>query len=225
MSRSLGLSAEIVAYLAHANPAEHPALARCRAETAAHPMARMQISAEQGALMAFLARLINARLAVEVGVFTGYSALATALALRANAGPGARLYACDVSAEWTDLARGYWADAQVEDTIDLRIAPAGETLARLAEEGLAGRIDLVFVDADKTGYPGYYEQVLTLLRPGGLMLFDNVLWSGRVADPAQSEPDTLALRALADLVRDDARVDHVMTGIGDGLLLARKRGG
>lgn len=225
MSRSLGLSPDIVAYLAGANPEEHPVLARCREETAAHPMARMQISAEQGALMGFLARLINARLALEVGVFTGYSALATALALRANAGPGARLYACDVSAEWTDLARGYWAQAQVEETIDLRIAPAAETLAQLAEEGLAGRIDLAFIDADKTGYPGYFEQVLTLLRPGGLMLFDNVLWSGRVADPADQTPDTQALRALAQQVRADARVDQVMAGVGDGLLLVRKRGG
>jgi O-methyltransferase len=223
MSRSFGLTPQIIDYLAGANAPEHPVLARCRQETAAHPMARMQISAEQGALMAFLTRLINARLAVEVGVFTGYSALATALALRANAGPGARLYACDISKDWTDIARGYWAQAQVEDTIDLRLAPAAETLEALAAEGLTGRIDLMFVDADKTGYLAYYEKGLPLLRPGGLMLFDNVLWSGRVADTAEADADTVALRTLAATVRDDPRVEQVMTGVGDGLLLVRKR--
>jgi O-methyltransferase len=223
MSRSFGLGPEIVSYLAAVNPPEHPALAACRVATAAHPMARMQISPEQGAFLQFLVRLIDARIAVEVGVFTGYSALATALALRANAGPGAHLVALDVSEAFTAQARPFWQQAGVEGTIDLRIAPAADSLAALLEQGYAGRVDFIFVDADKTGYSTYLELGVQLLRPGGLMVFDNVLWSGAVADPAMSDADTDALRAVAAAARHDERVQATMVAVGDGLLLVRKR--
>lgn len=223
MSTSFALSPALVSYLAAVNPPEHPALAACREATAMHPAARMQISAEQGAFMAFLLRLIDARLAVEVGVFTGYSALAAALALRANAGPGARLFALDVSEEFTSLAKPHWEAAGVSSLIDLRVAPAAESLDGLLAEGFAGRIDFIFVDADKPGYPTYYEQGLALLRPGGLMLFDNVLWSGAVADPADQSSNTNALRAIAATAREDARVEATMVAVGDGVLMVRKR--
>lgn len=222
MSSSIGLGPDLIAYLASVNPAEHPALAHCREETAAlGGVARMQISREQGALMQLLARLVNARRAVEVGVFTGYSALAVALTMKALHGAQARLLACDVSQEWTDRARPHWRAANVDDVIDLRIAPAVETLDAALEAGERD-YDLAFIDADKTSYPAYFERCLGLLRPGGLMLFDNVLWSGRVADPSQTEADTQALRAVARLAQADPRVHAVMAGVGDGLLLCVK---
>ncbi len=223
MSRSLGLSPEIVAYLASANPPEHPALARCRAETAAlGQIARMQISAEQGALMQVLARLANAKRAFEIGVFTGYSSTALALTMKGLHGDSARLLACDVSEDWTARARSYWREAGVESLIDLHIRPATETLdARLAT-GEGGSYDLGFIDADKASYDAYYERGLKLLRPGGLMLFDNVLWSGAVADPAKQDEDTKALRAVAAKAKADPRVHAAMTSVGDGLLLCVK---
>lgn len=223
MSSSLGLTPEIVRYLAQANPPEHPALARCREETQAMPNARMQISAEQGAFMQILARMLRARRAFEIGVFTGYSALAVALALKDMHPVGARLLACDVNEEWTTKARGYWREAQVDDVVDLVIAPALDTLNARIAAGEGGAYDMGFVDADKTGYDAYYERGLELLRPGGVMLFDNMLWSGRVADPADTTPDTSALRALAHKARADARVHAAMTAIGDGLLIIVKR--
>jgi caffeoyl-CoA O-methyltransferase len=219
MSSSLGLTPEVVRYLADVNPPEHPALKRCRAETSALPMARMQISAEQGAFMQVIARMIGAKRAFEVGVFTGYSALATALTLKELNPAGAHLLACDVSEEWTTMARAYWRDAEVDDVIDLKLAPAAETLDAAIAAGQAGSFDLGFIDADKTGYDAYYERGLQLLRPGGVMLFDNVLWSGRVADPADTSDDTTALRALAHKAKGDARTHAVMTAIGDGLLI------
>jgi len=222
MSSSLGLTPELVAYLASANPPEHPALRRCREETAAMPNARMQISAEQGAFMQVIARMLNARRAFEVGVFTGYSALATAHTLKDMHGPAARLLACDVSEEWTTKARSYWREAQVDDVIDLRIAPAAESLAAEVRQGRAGAYDLGFIDADKTGYADYYELGLQLLRRGGVMLFDNVLWSGRVADRADTSADTTALRALAAKAKADSRVHAAMAAIGDGLLICVK---
>lgn len=224
MSISLGLAPEIVAYLARVNPPEHPELARCRAETAAlGGIARMQISAEQGAFMQLLARLIGAKIAFEVGVFTGYSSLATALTLKEMHGAGARLLACDVSEEWTSKARGYWRAAGVDDVIDLHLAPASETLDARIKAGEAGSYDLGFIDADKTGYDDYYERGLTLLRKGGLMVFDNVLWSGAVADPGNKTADTEALRALAQKGKTDARVHAAMVAVGDGLLMCVKR--
>lgn len=223
MSSSLGLSSQLVSYLARANPPEHPVLARCREETHALPQAQMQISAEQGAFMQILARMLNAKRAFEVGVFTGYSALATALTLKDAHGPAAHLLACDVSEEWATRARHYWREAGVDDVIELKLAPAIETLDAQIAAGQAGTFDFGFIDADKAGYAAYYEAGLSLLRPGGMMVFDNVLWGGRVVDPADTSADTSALRALAAKVRADARVYAVMTNIGDGLLLCLKR--
>jgi O-methyltransferase len=223
MSTSFALPTEIIAYLAAHNPPEHPALKACRAATANHPRAVMQISVEQGAFMAFLIQLMDARLAVEVGVFTGYSALTTILALRANAGPGARLFAFDISEEFTDLAKPHWAAAGVDKAIDLRIGPASDGLDGLIAEGYAGAIDVMFVDADKPGYATYYEKGLALLRTGGVMLFDNVLWNGAVTDPANQSDETVALRAVVELAQDDPRVHATVVAIGDGLLMVRKR--
>lgn len=223
MSTSLGLSPDLIRYLTQVNPPEHPALTRCREETAALPMARMQISAEQGAFMSVIARMIGAKRAFEVGVFTGYSALATALALKDMHPVGAHLLACDVSEEWTTKARGYWREAFVDDVIELVLAPAAETLSKRLDEGQAGTYDIGFVDADKTGYDAYYEHGLDLLRRGGVMLFDNMLWGGKVADPADTSADTTALRALAHKAKADHRVHAAMTGIGDGLLIVVKR--
>lgn len=222
MSTSFNLPPAIIDYLAHVNPPEHPALVACREATATHEKAMMQVSVEQGAFMSFLIRLMDARLAVEVGVFTGYSALVTALALRANAGPGARLFAFDISEEFTDLAKPHWQAAAIDYAIDLRIGQASEGLRNLCNEGYAGGIDFMFVDADKTGYGDYYEQGLALLRTGGVMLFDNVLWGGAVADPANDTQDTVALRNIAQTAQADPRVHAAFVAIGDGLLLVRK---
>lgn len=223
MSSSLGLSPELVRYLAHVNPPEHPALARCRDETARMPEAPMQISAEQGAFMALIARMIGAKRAFEVGVFTGYSALATALALKDMHPIGAHLLACDVNEQWTAKARLYWREAGVDDAIELVLARATDTMDERIASGQGGSYDFGFVDADKTGYDAYYERGLKLLRPGGVMLFDNMLWSGAVADPADTSADTTALRALAQKARSDARVHAAMTSVGDGLLMVVKR--
>jgi predicted O-methyltransferase YrrM len=198
---------------------ESPLQQRLRAETARLPMGGMQIGADQGVLLAFLVRLIGARNAIEVGTFTGYSALAVASALPA----GGRLVCCDVSEEWTAIARRYWAEAGVADRIELHLRPAQETLAELLRKNGAGAFDFAFIDADKTAYDTYYEACLALLRPGGLIAIDNVLWSGTVADPADQRPDTVALRAITAKVRDDSRVEACLLSIGDGVLLARKR--
>ena len=223
MSSSFGLPQSAIDYLVAANPAEHPALAACREATVNHPMARMQISPEQAAFLQFLIGLTEARIAVEVGVFTGYSALATALALRQSAGPGAHLIGLDTSTDYTDLAKPHWAAAGVEDIIRLRIGPAANSLQALIDEGYADTVDFIFVDADKTGYPAYYELGLELLHPGAIMVFDNVLWGGAVADPGITDADTEALRQTAEKARDDDRVTSTMIAVGDGLLLVRKR--
>lgn len=222
MSSSLGLTPEIVRYLAHVNPPEHPALARCREETRAMSNAVMQISAEQGAFMQVIVRMLNAKRVFEVGVFTGYSSTAVALTMKELHPVGAKLLACDVSEEWTTKARDYWREANVDDAIELVIAPAMETLKARIAEGQDGAYDFGFIDADKTGYADYYEAGLELLRPGGALLFDNVLWSGRVVDPADTSADTTALRALAAKAKADPRVHAVMTNIGDGLLICVK---
>ncbi|MBL8530405.1 MAG: class I SAM-dependent methyltransferase [Hyphomonadaceae bacterium] len=223
MSSSLGLSPELIRYLADTNPAEHPALVRCREETQSLPERRMQISAEQGAFMAALLRLIGARRMFEVGVFTGYSALVAALTLQDMHPAGARILALDISEQWTTLARNYWREANVEALIEVVIAPAVESMdARLAA-GEGGGYDFGFIDADKAAYDAYYERGLSLLRPGGVLLFDNMLWGGAVADPADTSRDTTALRALAHKAKADPRVHAVMLGVGDGLLLTIKR--
>jgi len=200
---------------------EPEVLAALRAETARLPMANMQIAPEQGQFMAFLVELIGAKRAIEIGTFTGYSALCVALAMP----PEGRIICCDISDEWTKIGKRYWAEAGVADKIDLRLAPANKTLdALLLAQSRQESIDFAFIDADKTGYDGYYERILRLLRPGGVVAIDNVLWGGSVADPGKNDPDTVAIRTLnAKLVKDE-RVTLSMVPIGDGLTLARKRG-
>lgn len=213
----LTLTPAVYEYLvAHTAPPDE-VLRDLAAETAAlGPISRMQIAVEQGAFLTMLARLTGARRAVEVGTFTGYSSICIARGLA----DGGRLLCCDVNPEWTAIARRAWTRAGLDDRIELRLAPALETLRALPA---ALEIDLAFIDADKTGYHAYYEELLPRLRPNGLIVFDNVLWSGSVADPAVQSDDTRALRALADHVHADPRVDHVMLAVADGLLLARKR--
>ncbi len=224
MSSSLGLAPEIVSYLASVNPAEHPALKKCRTETAQlGGVARMQISPEQGAFMQVLTHLTRAERAFEIGVFTGYSSLAVALAMKEMHGEDCYLLACDISEEWTARARTYWREAEVSEIVDLQIGPATKTLDAWLENDEAGSYDLGFIDADKTGYDDYYERGLELLRPGGLLLFDNVLWGGAVADPTDKTPDTAALRALASKVQVDDRVHAAMVGVGDGVLMCVKK--
>jgi caffeoyl-CoA O-methyltransferase len=179
----------------------------------------MQIAPEQGQLMTLLVQLLCARRALEVGVFTGYSSLAVALALPADG----RLVACDVSEEYTNVARRYWKEAGVDHLIDLRLKPALETLNELIAAGEQDSFDFAFIDADKRNYEGYYEAALRLIRPGGLIMADNVLWSGRVADPADQEPDTLALRAFNRKLHADSRIALSMIPLGDGFTLALKR--
>lgn len=224
MSASFGLTEPVREYIVAANRAEHPALLRCREETMAScPLARMQISPEQGAFLQMLVRMIHARRVIEVGVFTGYSSLAIALALQELHGEAAHLLACDVSEEWTSQARRHWDRAGVGRLIDLELAPAETTLQRKISHGLLGDYDFAFIDADKTGYDAYYEHCLQLLRVGGIMVFDNMLWGGDVADPAATSDDTQALRALAQKAKADPRVDLAFTSVGDGLLICLKR--
>jgi caffeoyl-CoA O-methyltransferase len=199
---------------------EAPLLRELRAETAAIPRGGMQIGTDQGAFMAILVRLIGARRCLEIGTFTGYSALVVAMALPSDG----RVVACDVSEEWTRTARRYWAKAGMTDRIDLRLGPARETLAGLVGAGAAGSFDFAFIDADKTGYDGYYEACLTLVRPGGLILLDNALQDGAVVDAARHEADTEAMRAINRKVRDDPRVEAALLTIGDGVMMARKLG-
>ena len=191
---------------------------RLREETARLPMAGMQISAHQGQQMALLARAVNARIAVEVGTFTGYSALAVAQALPADG----KLYCCDVSEEWTSIGRRYWREAGVEDRIELTIAPAIGTLDGLLKTGLAGKVDMAFIDANKNDYDAYYERCLQLVRKGGLILVDNVLWGGSVADPKDDSVDTKAIRALNAKLKADKRIDLALLSVGDGMSCALK---
>ena len=203
----------------HAHSLREPDVLRAlREETAKHPRAVMQISPEQGQFMALLAKLIGAKNCIEVGVFTGYSSLSVALALP----PGGTIVACDVSEEWTAIARRYWKLAGVDGNIALKLAPAQETLDALLAAGGAGKYDFAFIDADKTNYLAYYERILKLLRRGGLIAIDNTLWSGKVADAAENDADTASLRALNEFVHHDARVDMSLLPVGDGLTLARK---
>ena len=218
-NRSISLTDSLYEYLLSVSLRETELLRQLRAETAAFPEARMQIAPEQGQFMALLVRLMGARRCLEVGVFTGYSSLAVALALPDDG----RIVACDVSEHWTAVARRYWDAAGVSHKIDLRVAPALETLRALLADGAAGSYDFVFLDADKENYLRYYELALELLRPGGLIATDNTLWSGRVIDPANGEPSTVALRQFNERLHRDERVDLSLLPIGDGLTLARKR--
>jgi len=218
-TKTLGLDPRLKDYLLDHSLREDALARRLRDETARLPESRMQIAPEQGQFMALLVRLTGARRIVEIGVFTGYSSLCLARALPADG----HLLACDVSEEWTTVARRYWDEAGVAQRIELVLAPARDTLQARLEAGESATYDLAFIDADKTSYSDYYEACLELLRPGGLILVDNVLWSGRVADDADQDPDTLALRAFNRKLHHDERIDLSMLPLADGLTLARKR--
>lgn len=213
--KTIGLSGALETYYAAHAYREPEILKELRLETARLAQSAMQIGPEQGAFMNLLVKLTGARRILEIGTFTGYSALAMAL------GTEARITCADVSAEWTAIGQRYWRKAGVADRIDVHLDGGNAAIARLAKVE-TGQIDLVFIDADKTGYDGYYEGALNLLRPGGLVLIDNTLWSGAVADPSDKSADTAALRALNAKITRDSRVEFVLVPICDGLTMARK---
>ncbi|MDZ3837989.1 MAG: class I SAM-dependent methyltransferase [Rhodospirillales bacterium] len=217
-NRSIGLSDALYDYLLSVSLREPEILAELRRETMAMSERSMQIAPEQGQFMALLVRLAGARRILEIGTFTGYSALAMALALPAEG----RIIACDVSEAWTEIARRYWRRAGVAERIELRLAPALQTLDALIAEGGGGSFDFAFIDADKSRYLDYYERSLSLVRPGGLIAVDNTLWGGSVADPAKTDADTAAIRAFNAALHADPRVELSLVPIGDGLTLARK---
>lgn len=217
-NRTQRLDNQLYDYLNSISRQEPEILSQLRQETAQNPLARMQIAPEQGHLMTLLVQLMGAKKVLELGVFTGYSSLAVALALP----PQGKLVACDISQEYTAIARRYWQQAGVADKIELYLAPALETLERLLAEGEAGTFDFAFIDADKRNYSAYYEQTLQLLRPGGLIAVDNVLWSGRVADPQVNDNRTKAMREFNQKLHQDQRVFLSLLPIADGLTLVRK---
>ena len=219
MPRNIQLDDTLYRYILEHSVREPAILRELHDETATMPHAGMQIGADQGQLMGLLAKLVGAKRCIEIGVFTGYSSLAVALALPEDG----RIVACDVSEEWTAVARRYWQKAGVASKIDLRLGPATETLDGMLAKGEAGTYDFAFIDADKGNYLAYYERCLKLLRSGGLIAVDNTLWSGEVAKPENQKPDTVSLRAFNDALHRDERVDMAMLTVGDGLTLARKR--
>jgi len=218
-ARTLQLTAPLRDYVLAHGARETPVQRALRAATQRMPRASMQIGAEQGALMALLVRLMGARRCIEIGTFTGYSALAVALALP----PRGKIVCCDLSEEWTSIARRYWKRARVTRKIDLRLGPALETLDALLARGGAGRYDFAFIDADKENYAGYYERCLKLVRKGGLIVADNTLWGGAVAERRVRDADTRAIRAFNRKLLRDRRVEIALLPIGDGLTLAFKR--
>jgi caffeoyl-CoA O-methyltransferase len=218
-TRSFHLPQALHDYLVAVSCREHPALARLRAATAALPEAHYQIAPEQGQLLTVLIELLGARRTLDIGTFTGYSALAVALALPA----GGQVITLDVTDRFAGPARAAWQEAGMAGRIDLRLGPAAESLRALLADGEAGGFDFAFVDADKESYADYYELGLALVRPGGVVALDNTLWRGRVADPDDTRPRTAAMRALNARIRDDQRITPVMLPMGDGLTLARKR--
>jgi predicted O-methyltransferase YrrM len=225
-NRTIELNTPLHSYLLEHSLREAEVLEELRGRTADLPMHNMQIAPEQGQFMGLLVQLVSASRPqnlgaprfIEVGTFTGYSALAVALAV-----PEATVVACDVSEDWTRIARQYWKKAGVQDRIELHLRPASQTFEALLYVGCAGTLDFAFIDADKTQYEAYYEGCLELLRPGGIVTLDNVLWGGSVADPDDQDEDTVALRAINDHIHQDERVDISMVPIGDGLMIARKR--
>lgn len=219
MARGLFFDDSITEYLLSVSLREPPILRKLREETASHPRARFQIAPEQGQFMALMMQLMGAQKTIEVGVFTGYSSLAVAMALP----PNGRMVCCDISEEFTGIARRYWKEAGVDHMIDLHVRPAMATLTELISDGQRGSFDFMFIDADKTSYEGYYECGLELLRQGGLIMVDNVLWSGRVLDQADQTPDTVAVRAFNKKLLTDSRVTLSMLPLGDGVTLALKR--
>jgi len=218
-NRTIGVSDALAAYVVEVGTREPDVLTRLREETAAIPQHGMQVAPEEGAFLAMLVELTGARRCIEVGTFTGYSSTAVALALPEDG----RLVCCDVSEEWTSVARRYWAEAGVAGKVDLRIGPAADTLDGLLADGEEATYDFAFVDADKAGYDGYYERLLRLVRPGGLIALDNTLWSGKVIEPDADDKDTRAIRALNAKLADDDRVSLSLVPIADGVTLARRR--
>lgn len=218
-NKTLNLDDRLYSYLLSNSLREPEVLQQLRQETATHTMSQMQIAPEQGQFMMLLVQLMGVKKALEVGVFTGYSSLCVALALP----PDGKLVACDVSEDYTSIARRYWEKAGVIDKVDLRIAPALETLDQLLAEGQANSFDFAFIDADKSNYDNYYERSLQLVRPGGLIAVDNVLWSGKVADPTVQDNRTNTIRALNQKIQQDQRVMPSLVPIADGLWLALKR--
>ncbi|MEG4203074.1 class I SAM-dependent methyltransferase [Microcoleus sp. Pol7_A1] len=216
---TLGLENQLYDYLLSISLREPDILASLREETAKHPRAMMQIAPEQGQFMEMLVQLMGATKTIEIGVFTGYSSLCVALALP----PNGQIIACDVSEEYTAIARRYWEAAGVANKISLQLGPAINTLDKLIAEGQAGTFDFAFIDADKENYEAYFERSLQLVRNGGLVVIDNVLWSGRVADPQVQDESTTAIRTFNDKLRNDPRVTLSVVPIGDGLTLALKR--
>jgi predicted O-methyltransferase YrrM len=217
-NKTLSLTNALYAYLVEHSVREPEILRRLRAETGQDRMSMMQIGPEQGQFMQLLVRLMGAKNCLEIGVFTGYSSLAVALALPADG----RIVACDISEQWTAIARRYWQEAGVTAKIDLRIAPALSTLDELIESGMSACFDFAFIDADKVNYLGYYERALTLLRSGGLIAVDNTLWGGQVIDKKSKSGDTQAIRRFNDRLYSDSRVQLSLLPIGDGLTLALK---
>ncbi len=216
--RTLNLSDKLYDYILEVSLREHSLFAELRAETNRMPEAAMQISPDQGQFMSLLTRLIGAKRVIEIGTFTGYSALCFAQALPDDG----LVVCCDVSEDFTAIARRYWQRAGLHQKIELRLAPAGETIDAMLREGAAGSFDLAFIDADKENYDRYFEGCLELLRPGGVILVDNVLWGGSVIDPAADDPDTKAIRALNRKLAQHSEIDLSLLPIGDGLTLARK---
>jgi predicted O-methyltransferase YrrM len=209
---------DLAAYLRRVSLREPDVLRRLRERTGTIPEARMQITPEQGQFMQVLVQLIGAKKTLEVGVFTGYSSLAVALALP----PDGKITACDISEEWTSIGKAFWQEAGVADKIDLHIGPAVKTLDQLIADGRQDTYDFAFIDADKANYDAYYERALTLVRPGGLIAVDNVLWHGKVIDPSINDADTTAIRNINDKICKDTRVSMSLVPIGDGVTLARK---
>ena len=218
-NRTLYLDDDLHRYLLAVSLREPDVLRRLREETAGMPEHNLQIAPEQGQFMAMLVQLSGARHALEIGTFTGYSSLVMALAMP----NGGRIVCCDTSEQYTDVARRYWEEAGVEEKMDLRIAPALETLDKLIDDPHEGQFDFAFIDADKTNNDNYYERCLKLLKPGGLISFDNTLWDGKVADTSERDEDTEALRVLNRKLHTDDRIDLSLVPIGDGLTLCRKR--
>jgi caffeoyl-CoA O-methyltransferase len=218
-NRTIALTDELHEYMLSVSLREPEILSRLRRETSSHPRSSMQISPEQGQFMGFLVKLLGARKALELGVFTGYSSLCVALALPADG----KLIACDLSEEYTQTARRYWIEAGVEEKIELRLGPALDSMDDLLSAGEAETFDFVFIDADKEEYEAYYERALRLLRPAGLITVDNIFWSGRVLDPKIRDRETRAIRAFNEKLCRDERIDVSLVPIGDGLTLARKR--
>jgi predicted O-methyltransferase YrrM len=218
-NKTIGISDELAAYVVKVGTREPEVLARLREETAALPQHAMQIAPEEGAFLALLVELTGARRCIEIGTFTGYSSTAVARALPEDG----QLVCCDVSAEWTSLAKKYWDEAGVAGKIDLRIAPAAETLDALLAQGEEETYDFAFVDADKTGYDGYYEQLMRLVRRGGLIAFDNTLWGGEVLDQNSRDKDTRAIQALNSKLAADQRITLCLLPVADGVTLVRRR--